>query len=229
MKSPKRQFDPTVPLFARSTPLPDTEDPELTRFLEGRFEELLSLSETPPPCPRCQGSHTVLSSRAAHPRPALPVFRCLSCDMHFRRTTGTPIAGLKLHQPWFKDFLRLLSQQRPNNDAARILGVKAVTVARYVKRLRQWLLELDPSGYWEAKVRLGMEIRPDAACPYCHARQSLHYRGFKADDGERQCHCDQCGRYVRLGQVTGGKDISTLDHRVVVRPPSPRRKGRETG
>lgn len=87
----KRHFGPMVPRFERKRTLPDTEDVELTAFLERQMEEIHSLSETPPRCPHCEGANTVLSTRAARPKPALPVFRCVDCDVHFRRTTGTAV------------------------------------------------------------------------------------------------------------------------------------------
>ncbi|KAB2719217.1 DUF746 domain-containing protein [Brucella intermedia] len=223
MSDCKRHFDPMVPRFERKRMLPDTEDAELTAFLEREIADIHSLSGTPPRCPHCEGGNTVLATRAAKPKPALPVFRCLACDVHFRRTTGTAIAGLRVHQPWFRTFLKLLSQQRPANDAARILGTKAVTVVRYVQRFRQWLLELDPPGYFEAKVRLGLEIRPDIACPSCQAMQSVRYRGFHPLTGQRRCWCDQCGCHFRLDLETG-RNGDFLQHRIFERPPSPFRK-----
>ncbi|MGG6898165.1 DUF746 domain-containing protein [Rhizobium sp. BR 315] len=221
---PKRVFDPMLPLVGHYRPIPDTEDEALTAWLQGQFDEILSHWEAPPRCPHCQGGETVLATRAAHPKPVIPVFRCLDCDVHFRRTTGTPLSGLKFQK--LPQFIRLLSQQRPVTDAADVLGVKAVTVVRWIKRTRQWMLQLDPTGHWEAKVRLGMEIRPEITCPHCGAVDRMHYRGFDADTGERRCRCDACGYYRRLSDLLQeqGPDFA-LEHRVAVRPPSSRRKG----
>lgn len=115
--------------------------------------------------------------RAGGPSEAgLPVFRCLACDVHFRRTTGTPPSGLKFRK--LELFVRLLSQQRPITDAAEMIDVKVVTVIRWVKRMRQWIPELDPSGYWEAKVRLG---RHDALSRLCfgHRRAEMPLRQLR--------------------------------------------------
>ncbi|MGO4570158.1 DUF746 domain-containing protein [Rhizobium sp. 2YAF20] len=220
---PKRVFDPMMPRMGHYRPIPDSEDKALTAWLQGQFDEILSLSEAPRRCPHCGGGETVLSARAADPKPVLPVFRCVACDVHFRRTTGTPLSRLKFHN--LPQFIRLLSQQRPVTDAAAILGVKPVSVTRWIKRTRQWILQLDPSGHWDAKVRLGMEIRPDIVCPHCGVADQMHYRGFASDSGVRLCRCDACGRLCRLSGVLHDQGPGfVLDHRVVARPPSPRRK-----
>jgi transposase-like protein len=220
---PKRVFDPMMPRMGHYRPIPDTEDKAFSDWLQSQLDEIFSLSEEPPRCPHCQGDETVLATRAAHPKPVLPVFRCVSCDVHFRRTTGTPLSGLKFHN--LPQFIALLSQQRPVTDAAAILDVKAATVTRWIKRMRQWILHLDPTGYWEAKVRLGMEIRPDIGCPHCGVADHMHYRGFASDTGDRLCRCDACGRFSRLSGMLSDQGPSfVLEHRVVVRPPSPRRK-----
>jgi len=224
-----RQFDHNVPMYLHDQAPAEMEDRELTAYLERELDDLLSLSETPPVCPHCNQNDVVLAMRAAKPKPALPVFRCLSCDVHFRRTTGTPLHGLKVHNSWFGEFLKLLSQQRTLACAAETLNTKAVTVKRYTERLRQWLLQLDPTGYYESRVRLGMEIRPDVHCPYCHRTNVLRYRGFSSDNGERRCVCDSCNRWVRLDSyLAEQEDKFILEHRVNVRPPSHRRKSATT-
>lgn len=88
--APKRVFDPMMPRTGQYRPIADTEDQTFSDWLQRQLDEILSLSETPPRCPHCQSDGAVLFARAAHPKPILPVFRCLSCDVHFRRTTGTP-------------------------------------------------------------------------------------------------------------------------------------------
>lgn len=220
---PKRVFDPMMPRTGHYRPMPDTEDQTFSDWLQGQLDEILSLSETPPRCPHCRSDGAVLFARAASPKPILPVFRCLSCNLHFRRTTDTPLSGLKFHN--LNQFVRLLSQQRPVTDAAAILGVKPVTVTRWVKRMRQWILLLDPTGHWEARVRLGMEIRPDLACPHCGMTERMHYRGFAAETGDRRYRCDACGHTCRLSDVLRDQAPGfVFEHRVVARPPSPRRK-----
>ncbi|MBB6305537.1 DUF746 domain-containing protein [Rhizobium leucaenae] len=220
---PKRVFDPMLPRTGQYRSIPDTEDKAFSVWLQGQFDEIYSSSETPPLCPHCQSGQTVLATRAAHPKPVLPVFRCIACDVHFRRTTGTPLWALKFHN--LPQFIGLLSQQRPVTEAAVILGVKPVTVSRWIRRTREWILQLDPSGHWDSKVRLGMEIRPDIACPNCGEADRMHYRGFASDTGDRFCRCDACGQFARLSNMLRdqGPDF-VLEHRVVNRPPSTRRK-----
>ncbi len=220
-----RVFDPAIPIYARKASWPDQEDSELTFYLESALSDILSLSETPPICPHCNQENVVLSRRAAKPKPVLPVFQCVSCNVHLRRTTGTPLHGLRLHRAWFPKFLGLLSQQCSARNASELLGITDSTVARYIARFRQWLLELDPSGYYEAKVRLGMEIRPDVECPYCKGRDALRYRGFDSCTGERRCSCMACGRHMSLHAIFKNRgDDFVLEHVINVRPPSPRRK-----
>lgn len=218
---PRRIFDPMIPLADCSRPFPNTEDRVLTNFLEAEIDDLLSQSEVPPPCPHCDGNNTVLFARAASPKPVLPVFQCKRCKSHFRRTTGTPLAGLKFHN--LPVFLKLLSQQRPIKDAAKILGVKPMTLSRWVRRIRQWLLTIDTTGYWEAKVRLGMVIGPDIDCPSCNASKTMNYRGFSSDTGDRVCWCSNCNRYYRLSNIMPTEGFM-LDHYVKARLPSPRKR-----
>jgi len=70
----------------------DTEDKALTAWLQGQFDEILSLSEAPPRCPHWHSDEAVLDTRAAHPKPVLPVCSVCCCDVHFRRTNG-PLSG----------------------------------------------------------------------------------------------------------------------------------------
>ncbi|MBB3291286.1 MULTISPECIES: DUF746 domain-containing protein [unclassified Rhizobium] len=220
---PKRTFDPMLPRTGHYRPIPETEDKAFSVWLQGQFDEILSLSEAPPRCPHCQGEGTVLKARASPPRPVIPVFSCQTCEIHFRRTTGTPLSGLKFRK--LSLFVCLLSQQRPVTEAAEAIGVKAVTVKRWIERTREWIVQLDPSGHWDAKVRLGMEIRPDIPCPNCGATDGMHYRGFDSDTGDRRFRCDACGRFARLSNVLRDQEPGfVLEHRVVMRPPSTRRK-----
>ncbi|NLS21386.1 DUF746 domain-containing protein [Rhizobium sp. P40RR-XXII] len=220
---PKRTFDPMLPRTGHYRPIPETEDKAFSAWLQGQFDEILSLSEAPPRCPHCESGQTVLASRAAHPKPVLPVFRCIACDVHFRRTTGTPLSGLKFRK--LSLFICLLSQQRPVTDAAEAIGVKAVTVKRWIERTREWILQLDPTGHWDAKVRLGMEIRPDIPCPNCGETDHMHYRGFASDNGDRLFRCNACGQFARLSNVLREQEPGfVLEHRVIARPPSSRRK-----
>jgi transposase-like protein len=213
-----------VPLRESARPFPDTEDKAFSIWLGAQFDEILSLSETPvPSCPHCGGDQTMLAARPNPPHSHLPTFRCLVCRVNFRRTKGTPLSGLKFRN--LNQFIRLLSQQRPISDAARALEVEEMTVTRWVKRVREWILQLDPSGHWETRVRLGMEILPDLVCPRCGANGTMHYRGFKRTTDERNCSCHACGYFRELSHALAAQgDGFRLEHRIRIRPPSPRRK-----
>ena len=54
-------------------------------------------------------------------------------------------------------FLPWLSCQRPLAHAAEALGTTPDAVKAWVRRFRQWLLVLDPSGQYEQRVRLGLK------------------------------------------------------------------------
>ncbi|WP_414436963.1 DUF746 domain-containing protein [Burkholderia pyrrocinia] len=53
--------------------------------------------------------------------------------------------------------MRCLSQCRTLDAVAAELGMKRHTVDLWVRRFRTWLLALDPSGDYAARVRLGRQ------------------------------------------------------------------------
>lgn len=211
--------DPMTPfLETDKRPFPEREDAVLTHILRSAFDELFSLSEIAPPCPHCDSKETMLFRRASPPRPHVPSFECKSCGSYYRRATGTPMTGVKMQNIDLELFIRLLSRHQSIRHAAQLLEVKAVTVTNWVKRVRDWLLLLDPTGEMEARVRLGTIAYPDLRCPDCGTRDSLRYRGFSQDTADRVCQCVDCGKYRRLAVIArkvGGDFV--LAHKIVNR------------
>jgi transposase-like protein len=184
--------------------VPDTEVPRLTDFLIRELAELYSQSEEPQACPVCQGIRTCLS-RKGKPKDsggaALPVFRCFDCRSAFRRTTATPFHSICRHD-LIPDFFRLLSQQKSFRLASRELGVNWRLLARWTRRTREWLLQIDPAGYWESYVRLGVApILRGYACPQCGSSTQMAHQAFsnRSDSCDRrQFRCKACGCFAIL-------------------------------
>ena len=142
------------------------EDTELAAFLSAQLDLLLSSDHDPkPPCPRCGGSEIVTngSSKLVSGR-RRPLFRCKACTRIYSRLIGTPFENRRYLAK--QDVLiPLLSQPLSFADAGERLGSLPHDVKRRVLTLRNWLLELDPSGHWERRVRLGSrlgELRAEA-------------------------------------------------------------------
>ncbi|AMP15472.1 DUF746 domain-containing protein [Collimonas pratensis] len=168
---------------------PDSEDHELTAYLIQAYAEAHSTSLRPPTCPHCFSRRTTLGFR---PRPgeSKPGFHCKTCDKRFNRLTGTPLARLR-HATLMPEFFRLLSQQLPYEEAARRLDVFVPTIRNWAKKIRLWLLQLDPSGEWEAKARLGIKLRPRLRCPRCGDDGEKRFFGQDVDLG-RKLLCLAC-------------------------------------
>ncbi|CAB3723603.1 hypothetical protein LMG22037_04979 [Paraburkholderia phenoliruptrix] len=138
-------------------------DRELIAFLDRRIAALISSDAEPrPPCIRCAGTSIVIDGY--RPRLGgyrLPVYRCSACGKQYTRLQGTPLDGRLLGK--VETFVPLLPQPLNCTEAGRLLGKLPAQVSELVKAFRVWLLELDPSGKWEARVRLGgrrAEVRP---------------------------------------------------------------------
>ncbi|AMP05794.1 DUF746 domain-containing protein [Collimonas pratensis] len=168
---------------------PDTEDKALTAFLERALAEAYSLDLQPIACPYCHSHHTSLTQKA-HARSPRPAFYCGKCDKRFNRLTGTPLARLR-HAEMMPAFVRLLSQQLPYEEACRRLGVDYKAIANWTKKFRLWLLQLDPSGRWEAKVLLGIKTRAYIQCPRCGAEGEKQFLGG-SDHRGRRLICSAC-------------------------------------
>jgi hypothetical protein len=101
-------------------------------------------------------------------------------------------------------FAAMLSQQIPYAAAAEKLDLYPMVVSRWTRRMRAWLLQLDPTGYWEAKVRLGvLPPAPVAKCPSCGHTGPVTFLGFIPAErvhGERmrQCRCGACRGVFRF-------------------------------
>ena len=138
-------------------------DRELVEFLDRHIAALLSSDPEPrPQCIRCAGTSITLDGH--RPRLGgygLPVYCCSTCGKKYTRLQGTPLDGRLLGK--VETFVLLLSQPLNCTEAGRLLGKLPVQVNELVKAFRVWLLELEPDGKWEARVRLGgrrAEVRP---------------------------------------------------------------------
>lgn len=200
--------DPQTPFMDTSKRrIPDTEDTVLSSYLQSVFDELYSRSEEPPRnCPHCASEATALRQRPQNDRPNRMLFECYDCRSIFTRATGTPFARARINKIDLPLFFKLLAQYKSVTSAATILGVKPFTVTNWIKRIREWLLLLDPSGSMVGRIRLGMVAAPDIECPNpnCRAYGHLVYRGYSADTGGRMCFCYACCKYVTLSVLQNG-------------------------
>ncbi|WP_254615447.1 DUF746 domain-containing protein [Cupriavidus basilensis] len=186
-----RQFDATLPLNTRHMAYPDSEDRELTAYLEGLLLAYHSLSPTPvPPCPAC-GSHNTRYHCRPHGVVLLPLFQCRDCKRYYNRRSGTPLAFLR-HAKKMPAFIRLLSQQISMEEAQLRLRMDYAGVANWLARFRELLLLHDPSGKWEARVRLGIKFQFVGQCLRCPYAGAFGHGGV-ALSGERQAICPDCG------------------------------------
>ncbi|WP_211474682.1 DUF746 domain-containing protein [Collimonas humicola] len=176
---------------------PDTEDLALTAYLERELAEVYSTSLHPPACPRCHSRRTELQQKP-HARMTVPRFTCMTCRRTFNRIVGTPFVRLRAAK--LPLFIRLLSQQIPYEEAARRLGVSYTAIQNWTKKFRIWLLQRDPTGKWEKKVRLGIRARPHIRCPRCGADGEKHLDGYMPT-GERRLYCPACGTAFGIGDA----------------------------
>jgi len=166
----------------------DTEDKALTAYLERELAEVYSTSLHPPACPYCQSRRTDLWQKP-HGNHPLPRFICRTCKQNFNRVAGTPLFRLRATK--LPLFIRMLSQQIPYNEAARRIGVNIVAIQNWTKKFRIWLFQLDPTGKWEKKVRLGIRARPHIRCPRCGVVGEKYLVGYMPT-GERRLCCPAC-------------------------------------
>lgn len=189
-ESPQRQFDATLPLCASRRAYPDSEDIELTAYLEGLLAEYRSVQPGPvPACPHCQSSRTRFHCRPNQRHP-LPLFKCRVCDRTYSRLTGTPLFKLR-HADKMPAFIRLLSQQISIEEATKRLSVDYASISNWIARFRELLLLHDPSGQWEARVRLGIKFQFHGVCPRCQNEGTFQHGGTTLS-GERQAICPAC-------------------------------------
>ena len=130
------------------------EDRELTAFLTAQIAPLLSERHEPRPrCPRCGGGHINSAGFRTRPIGRLPMFECQTCRRYFSRTAGTPLG--EKHLKKLDLFVSLLSQPISCTDAGERMGSLSNDISQRVVAWRVWLLQLDPSGQWERRIRLG--------------------------------------------------------------------------
>jgi transposase-like protein len=138
------------------------EDPELTAYLNRHIAAVLSPSHEPrPSCPRCGATHVSSAGFKMRAFGRLPQFECQSCGREYNRAWGTPLS--EKHLKKLDLFVSLLSQPLSCEEAGRQMGSLSADLSQRVKAFRAWLLQLDPRGTWEQRVRLGgrrTEIRP---------------------------------------------------------------------
>ena len=199
-----RSLRADVPITRKSKrPHTPGEDAELTRYLTRALKEARSPTLKPIACPYCQNRATCLLSRP-HPRMPMPSFRCGSCSRIFNRLTGTPLARLR-HADRLYDFVRLLSAQMSYKEAGEILEVDYSAIANWAEKFRTWLLQLDPTGAWESRVRLGIKPRPVMACPKCGRDSASRFFGFADDNHTRRLICQSCGVTFRPPKDKAGR------------------------
>lgn len=186
----ERHFDVNQPQFRMAGgTFPDTEDQELTVYLTQELADMYSQSLHPIACPYCRSRRTLLGGRP-HASMSIPRFRCMTCKRTFNRLTGTPLARLR-NSTLMPAYIRLLSQQIPYEEACKRLGLDYSSIANWTKRFRKWLLQLDPTGKWEAKVRLGIKASPHIRCPRCGVDGEKRFMGIDPVSG-RKLHCLSC-------------------------------------
>ncbi|WP_157768509.1 DUF746 domain-containing protein [Burkholderia ambifaria] len=83
----------------------------------------------------------------------IPRFICGSCNREFTRLHGTPLYGRRAQN--MKELIPFLSQPIGRSAVSAMLKTESMNIATRVKELRSWLIELDPTGKWEARVKLG--------------------------------------------------------------------------
>ena len=74
-------------------------------------------------------------------------------------------------------------------EACEILQVDYSAIANWAEKFRAWLLQLDPTGVWESRVRLGIKPRPVIACPRCGQDNAIRFFGFADDGRTRRLTC----------------------------------------
>lgn len=175
------------------------EDPVLTDYLSRAWLEFTSSSPTPVPrCPHCDGLR-VRPRQFGGPNKQLPGYFCHACRRSFNRLTGTPFARLR-NQAKVSGLIPLLSRQATLTQVTERVGMSYEGILSWLLAFRRYALEIDPSGAWEARIRLGMHALPHARCARCGFEGGFLSGGFDAQR-RRRIRCPQCGRH-RLLDVT---------------------------
>ena len=128
-------------------------------FLEHHIALLTSPEREPRrPCPSCGNATPALTGPRTSAFGPLPRYRCTGCNLRYSRLTGTPLARLHVSHEAFVRLLARLTEAESIRRAADDIGVGEMALARLVRAIRVWLLELDPTGAQEAGVRLGGHV-----------------------------------------------------------------------
>jgi transposase-like protein len=140
------------------------EDAELTAFLKQKVDQILSPEHEPKPsCPRCGGTDVLTKGlRRFAGGQHRAAFRCRTCGRVFTRLVGTPFEK-QAYLPKLDILIPLLSQPLSFNEAGKRMGSQETDIKRRVLAIRNWLLEIDSTGEWERRVKLGGrfgELRP---------------------------------------------------------------------
>lgn len=219
-----RRFDVTVGAITAKEPVDDelTEDTALTNHLASAWRDLISPRLTPiPQCPRCDSDRV----RSDHLQGrALPAFYCHGCKRTFNRLTETPFARLQGFDK-ATAMIPLLSRQMSLMQAGKRLGRTQKAMLSWLLAFRKYLLELDPTGRWEARVRLGVRIAPQAQCQRCGFEGGFRLGGFDPQR-RRRIRCPQCGRSRLLDvlQEEGQGHVGVVMHDAIETAVRQRRK-----
>jgi transposase-like protein len=186
-----RNFRPDLPLTRKSGRLKvHTEDAALTRYLVRALKEARSFSLKPPACPYCRSRLTILAGRP-HARMPMPAFQCNSCSRRFNRLTGTLLARLQHADKALRVcavvVIPNVVQGSCRDPEGGLFGYRQLG-----RKVSDLLLELDPSGAWEARVRLGIKPRPLVPCPNCGKDAHVRFFGFHQDRRTRRLVCRAC-------------------------------------
>ncbi|RQR45355.1 DUF746 domain-containing protein [Burkholderia sp. Bp9126] len=105
------------------------------------------------------------------------------------------------------DFIRLLSQAIPLEEASRRLGLKYEGVSNWLMRFRQLIGQHDPDGQWLARVKLGIRYQPEGTCPHCGYHGPMKSGSF-GGDGRRRAKCLECTRMWSIAGDGAGKQVT---------------------
>lgn len=184
-------------------------------FLRHHVAQLLSPAPEPRrACPDCANPRPALAGPRAGTFGPLPRYVCTSCNMRYSRLTGTPLARLHMSRDAFVKLLAHMTTPMSIRRAAVETGIGQLALARLVRALRAWLLELDPSGVEEAKVQLGGLVLSPHALPRPAPKRSDEYLVRTLECAVRTLrsphavpmpvHCPHCGGgRIRLHQRAG--------------------------
>ncbi|WP_196754994.1 DUF746 domain-containing protein [Burkholderia cepacia] len=94
----------------------------------------------------------------------------------------------------------LLGQQISLERAAEIARCNRETLSRWTAAIRQWLLVLDSTGKWEARVKLGVQFVAVTVCYSCQYSGRVLHGGFNLDQ-TRKFLCPVCGGTLQRSKI----------------------------